>query len=372
MAKNGFKVFDSDMHLIEPADLWERYIDPAYKDRAPKGLRRHPRDLAVQVAGHTFPPENRSYANAIRPIMTQQMDVYTASEARHWDSASQVMAMDQEGIDCAVLFPSRGLFTLGSNDLDPGLATAIARAYNDWLADFCARGAGRMFGAGMIPPHDIDGAIHEARRVVHDLGFKTVFVRPNPVHGRNWHDPYYAPLWAEIEKLGVPLSFHEGGRVDLPQPGDQFETHMLSHTCTHSMAMMLAAVDIVGGGVCARFPGLTVAFLEGNCSWAPWLLWRLDEHWEMSGVYDHPDLTMAPSAYFRRQCYLSVECDEEPAEVVTRYGLEERIVFSTDYPHADSKYPKAVDRFLRMPLSDETKRKFLWDNCARLYSLALI
>ena len=248
MAKNGFKVFDSDMHLIEPADLWERYIDPAYKDRAPKGLRRHPRDLAVQVAGHTFPPENRSYANAIRPIMTQQMDVYTASEARHWDSASQVMAMDQEGIDCAVLFPSRGLFTLGSNDLDPGLATAIARAYNDWLADFCARGAGRMFGAGMIPPHDIDGAIHEARRVVHDLGFKTVFVRPNPVHGRNWHDPYYAPLWAEIEKLGVPLSFHEGGRVDLPQPGDQFETHMLSHTCTHSMAMMLAAVDIVGGG----------------------------------------------------------------------------------------------------------------------------
>ena len=85
--------------------------------------------------------------------------------------------------------------------------------------------------------------------------------------------------------------------------------------------------------MCARFPGLTVAFLEGNCSWAPWLLWRLDEHWEMSAAYDHPDLTIAPSAYFRRQCYLSVDCDEAPAEVVTRYGLEDRIVFSTDYPH---------------------------------------
>ena len=79
--------------------------------------------------------------------------------------------------------------------------------------------------------------------------------------------------------------------------------------------MMLAAVDMVGGGVCARFPGLTVAFLEGNCSWAPWLLWRLDEHWEMSAAYDHPDLTRAPSEYFRRQCYLSVDCDEEPAEI---------------------------------------------------------
>ena len=55
MAKNGFKVFDSDMHLVEPADLWERYIDPAYKDRAPKGLSRHPRDLGVQVRGAHLP-----------------------------------------------------------------------------------------------------------------------------------------------------------------------------------------------------------------------------------------------------------------------------------------------------------------------------
>ena len=36
--KNGFRVMDSDMHIIEPADLWLRYIDPAFKDRAPRGL----------------------------------------------------------------------------------------------------------------------------------------------------------------------------------------------------------------------------------------------------------------------------------------------------------------------------------------------
>jgi len=78
---------------------------------------------------------------------------------------------------------------------------------------------------------------------------------------------------------------------------------------------------------------------------------------------------MAPSEYFRRQCYLSVECDEEPAEIVSKYGLEDNIVFSTDYPHADSKYPKSVERFLEMDLSDQARRKFLWDNCARLYKL---
>ena len=367
MAKDGFKVMDSDMHIVEPADLWERYIDPTFKDRAPRGLNRHPRDLGVQVGESIFPLPNRSYANAIAPLMTEQQDIYTEAEAQHWDSGSQVSAMDQEGIDVAVLFPSRGLFTLGVNGMDPALATAISQAYNDWLAAFCAGGSGRMFGAAMIPPHDIEGAISEARRAVKELGFKTVFIRPNPVNGRNWHDAYYDPLWAEIERLGVPLSFHEGGRVNLPQPGANFDTHMLYHTCTHPMGMMLAAVDIVGGGVLERFPDLRVAFLEGNCSWAPWLLWRLDEHYEMSAAYDHPDLKMEPSAYFRRQCYLSVECDEAPAEILSKYGLEDNVVFSTDYPHADSKYPNAVARFLELPLSSQVKRKFLWDNCARLY-----
>jgi len=158
----------------------------------------------------------------------------------------------KEGVDRAVRFPSRGLFALGVDGMDPALATAISRTSNDWLAEFCAGGSDRMFGAGMIPPHDIEGAISEARRAVTELGFTTVFVRPNPVNGRNWHDVYDDPLWAELARLGVPLSFHEGGRVHLPQPGANFDTH----TCTHPLGIMLAVVDIVGGGVLERFPGL--------------------------------------------------------------------------------------------------------------------
>ena len=49
------------------------------------------------------------------------------------------------------------------------------------------------------------------------------------------------------------------------------------------------------------------------------------------------------------------------------FGLEDNIVFSTDYPHLDVKYPHAVETFLKLPFSDQTKRKYLWENCARLY-----
>jgi hypothetical protein len=104
-----------------------------------------------------------------------------------------------------------------------------------------------------------------------------VFGRPNPVNGRNWHNTSYDPLWAALERLGGPLRWHEGGRRHSPPPGATFDPHMRSHTCPQPLARMGAVVDIVGGGVLECCPGLPGADLVGTCSWAPGLLWRLDE-----------------------------------------------------------------------------------------------
>jgi predicted TIM-barrel fold metal-dependent hydrolase len=143
---------------------------------------------------------------------------------------------------------------------------------------------------------------------------------------------------------------------------------MMHHTVCHPMEMMLAVVSFLGGGVLERFPKLQVGFLEANCSWLPWLLWRLDEHFEYVGRYERPDLKLEPSEYFKRQCYVSVEADEQPVKFVEQAGLAGSVVFSTDYPHSDSKYPRAVDSFLETAsVSEDTKRKILWDNTARMY-----
>jgi predicted TIM-barrel fold metal-dependent hydrolase len=128
-------------------------------------------------------------------------------------------------------------------------------------------------------------------------------------------------------------------------------------------------VSLTAGGVLERFPKLRVALLEGNCSWAPWLLYRLDEHYEWVGRYEAPDLRMKPSEYFRRNCFLAVEADEETVDqYVERFG-DDNLVFSTDYPHADSKYPHAVEAFTHLPLSAASQRKILWDNFSRLYGI---
>src|SRR5713101_571847 len=104
---------------------------------------------------------------------------------------------------------------------------------------------------------------------------------------------------------------------------------------------------------------------QGNCSWLPFFLWRLDEHWERLGDVHAPELTMAPSAYWKRQCFASAEADEEPVKYTIEYlGSSNGLVFSTDFPHGDSKFPASLDRFLQLDISDADKRQILWDNCA--------
>lgn len=369
MTKNGFKVMDSDMHVMEPEDLWELYIDSEFKDRAPRGLTRFQGDMMMEVEGKNVPYWRASphYFDWQKAIAREQDDTYRYSYERGWNSATQVRAMDMEGLDMAFLYPSRGLYALAVDGMDPVLGAATARAYNHWMHDFCSISPDRMFGAAMISPFEVESAVSESHRSVEELGLKAVFIRPNIVNGRNWHDPYYDPLWREIEDLGVPLGFHEGASALLPQVGDHLETFMMHHTVCHPLNMMLAVVSFIGGGVLERFPRLQVGYLEANCSWVPWLVWRLDEHFDLSGRFESPDLKLEPREYFQRQCYVSVEADEGPVKFVEEFGLADTVVFSTDYPHSDSVFPRSTEVFLTLPLKEETKRKILWDNCARMY-----
>ena len=144
---------------------------------------------------------------------------------------------------------------------------------------------------------------------------------------------------------------------------------MLQHVFSHPVELMLATASFCGGGILERHPNLRVAFLEGNCSWVPFLLWRLDEHWELWGDVYAPELKMAPSEYYKRQCFASVEADEDLAKYVIDHMGNDRLIFSTDFPHPDSKWPGSVDRFLKLPITEEDKKMILWDNCAQYYNL---
>jgi predicted TIM-barrel fold metal-dependent hydrolase len=172
----------------------------------------------------------------------------------------------------------------------------------------------------------------------------------------------------------MALGIHEGGFPRLPQVVSGRLNHPQQvHICTHPMEQMISAVSLIYGGVLERAPGLKVAFLEAGCGWVPFWLHRMDEHWEdavqkdfgMSGLTQKP-----PSEYFRRQCYVSADSSEYMlAQVIDLIG-DDRIVFTTDYPHPDSPWPHAAEQFLALPgVSTESKRRILWDNALALYGL---
>jgi predicted TIM-barrel fold metal-dependent hydrolase len=379
MTSAGYQVFDSDLHVMEPVDLWRRHIAPRYRDQAPVGTNDYFLDGNLAHDGRVISPSGVSYEHEDHHLDTGtrhgRLALMRGYDARGWGADVMIEAMGCEGIDRAVLFPTRGLMACAKEYADDGLATAIARAYNDWLADFCGTDSVRLLGAAMLAPQDVAGAVAEARRARRDFGFPAVFIRPNPVRGRNWNDPAYDPLWAACEEEGLLVGFHEGFGALLPTAvaerfdGRHEDVWMTAHAAAHPVEMVYATLAMICGGVLERFPALRVAFLEANCSWVPYWLWRLDEHYEKASAATRRALPRRPSEYFKRQCFVSIEADEITAAPVIE-TIADNVVFSTDFPHGDSAYPRAVSTFFDLPMDAAIKRKVLWDNTARMYGIA--
>jgi predicted TIM-barrel fold metal-dependent hydrolase len=381
--KNGFKVMDSDLHTMEPDGLWEKYLDEPFRKFAPRFQRRTdqaPNQPTIQV-GEVAIGEFGKTATA-RAV---GLDLHQRAVARHphndlamargYDAETHVMAMDIEGIDVGILYGTRGRQVQMHDDLDPQVADALARAHNDWTHDYCRYSPDRLKFAAQLPFHDAKLAAREARRAVRELGAIAVIGNPNPINGRHIHDPEFEILWDTVEELGVPVGFHPTGQSSLR---DDIARRVLDHpngrllgsAARNPVELMLAFGSLAAGGVLERHPRLRCAFLEGTCGWLPWWLWRLDEAWEKFGPGSEVQISLKPSEYFHRQCFVATDADELVLEQVIQVIGDNSIVVSTDYPHSDGLFPDAIHEFLVLPgVGDESKRKILWDNCARLYNI---
>jgi predicted TIM-barrel fold metal-dependent hydrolase len=383
MARDGYKILDSDMHVFEPYDLYEKYMDAKWGERIPRGKPRTKhgqikftysdgrllRPSGTQALAATTPKPNNGESS---PGEAQVAHRYAKPLARDYDAVSQLAAMDDEGLDVAVLFRT---FPLHCDDsLEPEYANALCRAWNDWMADFCTADPERLRPSALITLHDVDLAVDETRRAISELGAIGLCLVPEPSNGKHIHDRYYDPVWSEAEKLGVPVCFHPAASPNQDQAVHRFRGHaneaVLINAFRNPVELMFAVGSFCAGGVLERFPKLRVAFLEGNCGWLPWALYRLDERWAMRKEYCNETMSMKPSDYFLRQCFISVDVEEDLlGDVMKRIG-DDNVVLSTDYPHADSHWPDAVNHFMAMDMPSSSRKKILWDNCARLYGVS--
>jgi predicted TIM-barrel fold metal-dependent hydrolase len=352
-------------------------MDAPFRDQAPRRAPLgHDGPLTWQCQGRFLPayadhPVRRQQNRARSERARQKGDRYAEARARSYDARSQLAAMDVEGIDVAVAFRTLGSHVIAIDGMDAELAAACCRAFNRWLADYCATDPYRLRGTAIVPMQDARKAVEEARYAVGELKMCAIVLPSNPVDGRQLYDPAYDPLWSAIEEMGVAVAFHGVHAAYQEHIANRYlENLTLAHASSHPMEAMLAMGAMICGGVLQRFPRLRAGFLEGTCAWAPWWLWRLDEEWERFGPGERTQLTGRPSDYFRRQCYVSVDPGERLVKQVIDVLGDENLVISTDWPHDDSAYPNAIASFLRIEgLTVDSRRKILWDNCARLYGV---
>lgn len=383
--RDGYRIIDADRHVMEPMDLWSERLPPELRGRAPLRGTFPDEPLGERVARlgslgllpSRSPPTLDGKPICDRMSERAWLELNTVAHVRmgHYgdlrDPRVYLADMDRSGVDVAFLYPTFALWLEGFVPLEPALASAFARAYNEWLFDFCSVDPERLRAVGLISTHEPAQMITELARV-ESFGWKAVTMRPNPASGRPLSDPAHEPFWASCEQRSIAVAFHEATHTYAPIAGaDRFNTHFALHSCSHPMEQMMALLGLIEGGVLERHPSLRVTALEAGVGWLPYWLWRLDEvaYRTLGGeVAEH--VRRKPSEYFRRQYFATIEPDEPSlAEVVRQLG-DDNLLFGTDFPHLDHDLG-IVNRVLalRERLPGETLRKILWDNPARFYGL---
>src|ERR1700751_5659662 len=238
----AYNVIDADGHILEPLDLWDKYIDPEFRERRPRHVIDENGKERLNVEGKLL--GNPRGIGSLGSVGVRQGIVkantlkYAEGRPGGFDPHARIVDMDADGIDAAFLYPSLGLFA--GAVADPGLAAAMCRAYNRWLTDYCKPYPDRLFGVAMLPMQSVELAIDELRYARNQLGMRSGFIRPNPYNNRTLDDPAYNPFWAEAQELDFAIGLHEGASGGMPQVGvDRFDKRGAKHIISHTMEMML-------------------------------------------------------------------------------------------------------------------------------------
>jgi predicted TIM-barrel fold metal-dependent hydrolase len=372
--KDGFRVFDADAHVIYPKDLWQRYLDKKFVDRLGRKQPFEGFDTynPVTVDGRFTQHDTIVYGRFMEAIGW----TYDDMKAKYGDIVTEGFtgdrvrdALEVDGIDMCVIYGPE--YDLWFEGIDPELQAAMVRAYNRWGAEMRETSANRVHTSSPIALNDVGRAVEEIQYAYDELGIRCFWARPDYFNQRTLGDRYYDPIWELLQDLDCAFATHEFMGLRGNSFGqERFRTFTEWHAVVHQFEAMGAMMSMICHGVFERFPRLRVAYMEAGCGWLPSWLHRVDEQLEMAGEKEFPELTMSATDYFRRNCWISTEC-EDPfvADVIRAFG-NDQIVWESDFPHPDSKYPHTTDEFINLrpdEITVESKRKIFWDNAIDLY-----
>lgn len=372
------RVIDGDSHFLEPLDLWERYIDPQYRERAVH-FRKDPTNGEYVMIADGKPMPDYAFSELLGDIAAYGQK----EEGRKWGEFEQELALsldwqdmnkriaflDEEGIDAQVVYPSLALlweFML----TDPALADAHCRAYNTWAFELASSHKNRLYPGAHLSLRDPQLAVRELQRIAR-LGGRTAFVAAIPINGKSFGHPDFDPVWATAQDLDISVSIHIS--FHLQYPGSAWYQDRVPGMMYLSMSVpqepRLALATMVFDGVFERFPKLRVATVEAKSGWVGEWLERLDYHYGYQG--HHSQMKRPASEYFARNIGIGADPEEKMLPHVVQFAGDDKFFIGSDYPHGEGfTHPMQKARqLLSATLPAASVAKILGANAARFYGM---
>jgi predicted TIM-barrel fold metal-dependent hydrolase len=347
-------VIDCDIH---PALKSPKALHPYLSER----WRRHRDTIGDRGFGGSYYP--RANPNAARTDAWPPNGLPPGSDL----DFTRYQLLDAWDLDFGVLQPLLGAGALRNHEY----AAALSRAINDWQIAEWLEPEPRLRSGLVVPYEAPELAVEEIERLGDHPGFVQVMlgIRTSEPIGRR----KYWPMFEAAVAHKLPIGMHFGSQGGTPITGAGWPSMYLEDHAGMSTAFQAQVISLVYEGVFERFPGLKIVLIEGGFAWAPPLAWRLDAAWRKLGA-EVPDVQRPPSEYFAEHIWLTTQPMEEPQharqflEILEHAPwLQDRLMFSTDYPHWDFDAPD--ESLPKVKLPDGFAAKLMAENARRLYRL---
>jgi predicted TIM-barrel fold metal-dependent hydrolase len=381
----ALQIIDVDQHLFESRTTWADHIDPARRSDALcisddeagwpwltwRDRQLTPLEVPIPERSTLIGQDRlRRLRGERAPLSFEEQvpDSYRLPGAR-------LASLDEFGLDAAVMFPNYGLLWEQRLASDRDAQRANARAYNRFMADVCADGAGRLFGVAHVLLHDPAWAVEEVKRV-RAQGVRLAMVAPAPVDGKPLSHPDFDPVWAAFSDEGVAPVFHVSEFESPLHPawraGEQEDGEQLFDSIFLYLAPAVALANLILNGVLERFPDLRIGVVELTASWVPSFLLHIDgasDFYAQRHGEPFRQLAARPSEYFLRQVRVAALPYEMPNRLVPKVG-DETFMIGSDWPHAEGVAdPMAAAERAVAGLADPGRRNILGTNAAWLLGL---
>ena len=382
--RNGYKIFDADTHFHASAESLEPFLDPALRQmKAELGLREfktgwageempepytHLYQLGEQGGWGVAPPRYLGEAgprpNARRHFQNFQGFKFPTFGGSDWDVEARIRDMDEEGVDVHFIVPGAA-----SGHSDPSVDMAMLRSVHRHLDDMCSRHPGRLTSLILATARDIEGSVLEIKRYADSPWAKGIWVSL-PLDYPVDH-PDLKPIWAAADDAGLCI-VHHSFATGYPGYRDLWSNPFIGRTASHPWAAMRMIAGFLGAGLLDKYPNINLAILESGFGWLPFWMQRMEDQVHYMG-YVADDLQHTMQEYMTGGRFFAgivIHEGEAITRMVTELMGDHMLMFGSDYPHAESRFPRSADIVLGWDSIDEGRmRKLMWENAARCFRL---